>query len=130
MNIEIDNIGSGKDTKTILRWNNNNKDVQLNFQTIVRVVFSEKTMHVYVSAYSLRKIYEYDNNGVLIKEFSIPEKEGYQYRGLNKNKKCDLGISLLYAPLSKDYGNEWGDIEQYDFLGDKNMLGKLVDIYR
>jgi len=60
----------------------------------------------------------------------IPEIDGYQYRGLNNNLKSKTGLSLLYFPVAENVGNEWRDLEQFELLEGKNLLGKKLGIYR
>jgi hypothetical protein len=130
MKIDIEKIGEGKNTETIVSWVNGDRTVRIEFPTIARPVYSNVMSKVYVSVYSDRKIYEYDMSGNLVKSHNIPQLSGYQYRGLNSNKKSNTGISILYFPTEDNVGNQWRDIEQYEFVDSDPPLGDFLSIYR
>ncbi|WP_188150486.1 hypothetical protein [Teredinibacter waterburyi] len=130
MNIKFEKKGEGKNAFTILSWELEGKLFSLEFSTIARPVYSAVAKRVYVSEYMKSSIYVYSESGELLKKYRIPEKDGYQFRGLNPNKKSCTGVSLLYFPIRDDVGNKWGDIEQYELLDNDPPLGEFIDIYR
>lgn len=130
MKIDIEKIGEGKNTRTIVSWVDDDRIVKIEYPTIARPVYSEIMGKVYISLYSVGEIHEYDMKGKLVKIHSIPQLFGYQYRGLNSNKKSSTGISLLYFPIDDNVGNQWKDIEQYEFVDSYPPLGKFLSIYR
>ena len=56
--------------------------------------------------------------------------EGYQFRGINPSSYSPTGVSLLYAPMSENFANEWGDIEQYEFIVAECIKGRKIGIQR
>lgn len=128
--ITCEKEGGGKDTKTKLIWEFNKEKFVLFFSSLVRYIFVDDKNEIFVSAHYEKKICRYNLSGILLGEFSIVQKEGYQYRGINRNLKAKLGVSLLYAPVEEGYGNQWGDIEQYELNLDEPSLGRYLDIYR
>ncbi|WP_444923240.1 hypothetical protein ACJJH9_14900 [Microbulbifer sp. DLAB2-AF] len=59
----------------------------------------------------------------------IFQKNGYQFRGLNKNKKSSTGVLLLYFPVEAGVGNQREDFEQFELLVACPYLGGFIDIY-
>ncbi len=130
MKIKSEKFGEGKNVSTTLSWEFEGRIITLEFSTIARAVYSSVTRRVYVSEYIKSLIYVYSRDGILVNTYKIPKNPGYQFRGLNKNDKSETGVSLLYVPVESGKGNEWGDIEQYEFLNADVPLGKFIDIYR
>lgn len=130
LTINCENEGEGRNTKTLLSWEYRDKKIELLFSSIARYVLVEDKLQVFVSVFFNKKIYQYSSEGNLLSEFPIPEKEGYQYRGINRNLKAKYGVSLLFVPTEEGYGNQWGDVEQYDLDVPSRPLGKFLDIYR
>ncbi|WP_299490913.1 hypothetical protein [uncultured Shewanella sp.] len=130
MKIENTKHGSGKHAYTSISWDSADKKVEIEFPVLARCCYSKKMNKIFASLYQERQIYLYDLDGGLYTKLLIPIKDGYQYMGLNANEKSTTGIALLYAPSESQYGNEWGDYEQYELLQSKAALGKFIDIYR
>ncbi|MDP5134776.1 hypothetical protein ORJ04_02310 [Rheinheimera baltica] len=117
-------------SKTLLTWQHNGKSVELELDNDANGVFSESMQLIFIDAYEHNKIFSYHLNGTPSDSYNICAKEGYEFRGLNKNNKAASGISLLYHPSSSDTGNEWNDTEQYELLFEENTIGPFLDIYR
>ena len=130
MNISVQKVGQGREASTTLSWRWSGGNVSLEFETIARPVFSEVVEKIYVSEYLKSSIYIFAKSGELVRTIEIPTIDGYQYRGLNKNKKSKNGIALLYVPVDEGRGNEWRDIEQYELNDESPNLGSFLDIYR
>jgi|SRR5690606_23533889 len=119
------------DMHTVLSWKVKAKSVSIRLPGDASAIYSEVIDRVVVEIYPDKKIYIYDSLGNYLCEYSIVDKEGYQFRGLNRNKKSKSGIALLYHPLRAGLGNEWNDTEQYEFILDElRPVGKKLDIYR
>ncbi|WP_028865910.1 hypothetical protein [Psychromonas aquimarina] len=130
MNFSSEIIGKGKDAETTISWLCNEVKISKHFSSTARYIFVESDEVLFVAVYKERKIHAYNLEGSLIGSYSIPLKEGYQYRGINLNHKSKSGISLLYFPIEDGYGNKWGDIEQYEFICSETPLGVFLNIYR
>lgn len=116
---------------TKLEWDFNDKHIMLSFPFDADFLFSESTRTVVIELYEIGKLQVFDEEGVLSREFDIPKLPGYHFRGININKVSQSGITLLYCPTSDEVGNEWGDIEQYEFnLSGNDPLGKKLGIFR
>ncbi|WP_299011519.1 hypothetical protein [uncultured Shewanella sp.] len=130
MKIETTKHGSGKHAYTSISWDSVDKKVEIEFSVLARCCYSKKMNKVFASLYQERQVYLYDHDGNLYTKLPIPIKNGYQYMGLNANEKSSTGIALLYAPIKSQYGNEWGEYEQYELLQSEDSLGRFIDIYR
>lgn len=128
--ITTERADKNKDYKTIFKWLYQGEKIILNFSSMARYIYVEEKKEVFVTVYASRTVYRYKLNGDLHEEYIIPEMNGYQYRGINRNFKSKLGISLLFFPVDEKSGNEWRDIEQYELLSGSNPLGDFIDIYR
>ena len=130
--IEIteETLGEGRNQATTLKWLYQGKEVVLRFLSKTRYIYVEERNEVFASEGLKRKIYRYRLDGTLLGDYTIPDMNGYQYRGINRNPHSKLGISLLFFPLDDKFGNEWQDIEQYDFVPALNPIGDFIDIYR
>lgn len=128
--IESKKIGEGKTANMSLYWSFGDKKVAIYFSSLVGYVYSKKTGKIYVSEYGKSSIYFYSKDGSLLKTIKIPQKNGFQYRGLNRNEKSPSGVSLLYFPVNDEVGNKWGDIEQYELLEANPYVGGFINIYR
>jgi hypothetical protein len=120
----------GRPIKVTLKWSVNGENKNLVFKYDISYRFSDKIGMLFVEVYELNLIQVYDSQAILQNEYEIPKLEGYQYRGLNINKNSKTGISLLYFPVHKNVGNEWKDIEQYEFIDNESIIGKKLGLYR
>lgn len=120
----------GRPFKVTLKWSVNGEDKNLVFKYDISYRFSDKIGMLFVEVYELNLIKVYDSQANLQNEYEIPKLEGYQYRGLNINKNSKTGIALLYFPVQKNVGNEWKDIEQYEFIDNESIIGKKLGLYR
>ncbi|WP_297533657.1 hypothetical protein [Thalassolituus sp.] len=112
-------------------WSYDESEVEIDFYKPISAVFSESMNKVVVEVFDDGVINFYDLNGILSNSFSIPELDGYKYRGINKNLKSKTGVSLLFYPVRKDVGSEWRDIEQYELVPvEETLLGSYLGIYR
>lgn len=116
MNIECVRNGGGRERKATLSWDFESNGVVKRFEHDISFVNSSPLDKVVVSVYAEGKIYVIAHDGEIVDTFNIPQKEGYQYRGLNPNKKSISGVALIYVPMSDDVGNEWGDMEHTNSL--------------
>ena len=116
--------------KTLFTWQHSGDFVELELDYDASAVFSESMQLIFVEAFEKNKIFSFDLRGILKDSYDIPIKDGYKFRGLNKNNKSSSGISLLYHPYRDDKGNEWNDTEQYEFILKDDILGPFLDIYR
>ncbi|WP_370981205.1 hypothetical protein [Agaribacterium sp. ZY112] len=130
IDIKVKKKGEGRNASTAFSWIYENKEVTISFSVIARHVYVEDNESVFFSLYSEDEILRYSLSGELIESFNIPEKRGYQYRGINRNLKAKLGVSLLFCPVDDDVGNQWRDIEQYELESESQPLGKYINIYR
>lgn len=104
---------------------------ELDFNYSISALYSEKIDSIVVEIYEENKLNFYSPKGELLSSESIPRKEDFQFRGINKNLKSKTGISFLFHPLKKSEKNKWGDTEQYEMLKPPNhRLGKFLNIYR
>lgn len=116
---------------TVLSWKVNAENISIKLLGDASAVYSELIDSIAVEIYSEKKIHLYDSLGNYLSEYPIVDKDGYQFRGLNRNKKSKSGIALLYHPLRAGLGNEWNDTEQYEFILDElGPVGEKLDIYR
>lgn len=116
--------------KTLFTWQHSGEFVELELDYDASAVFSESMQLIFVEAFEKNKIFSFDLRGILKDSYDIPIKDGYNFRGLNKNNESSSGISLLYHPYRGDKGNEWNDTEQYEFILKDDILGPFLDIYR
>jgi len=116
--------------KTTFTWQHGAELEELELDYDASAVFSESMQLIFVEAFEKNKIFCFDLRGKLKYSYDIPIKDGYKFRGLNKNNKSSSGISLLYHPHTDEKGNEWNDTEQYEFILEDNIIGPLLDIYR
>lgn len=131
MKLEVKRLGEGRTSRTVLRWSTGDSDFEVKFPTPVRATFDPKSNRIYVSDPLRNRIILLNaSNGVEQRIVPIPDIRGYQYRGLNLNTKSSSGIAVLYFPIDEDKGNEWRDIEQYEFLPEGTKPGRFLDIYR
>ena len=131
MNISTETgVRDERPIKVDLKWSINGEDKKLSFKYDISYKYSEKIKTLFVEIYEINKIKTFDSQARLQNEYEIPKLEGYQYRGININKNSKTGISLLYFPLSKNTGNQWKDLEQYELMDAKNILGEKLGIYR
>ena len=117
-------------SSTLLAWQHNGRTVELALDYDASAIYSEPMQLIFVEAFEQKKIFSYDLNANPKDFYNIPEKDGYEFRGLNKNVKSSSGVSLLYHPFRNDNGNQWNDTEQYEFVTDDNVIGKFLDIFR
>lgn len=131
MKINVNNVGKGQDTKSVIDWVFDSNSIQIEFNCIARPLYSKKINKVFVSVYFENAIFVFrSEDGDLEEKFAIPKKENYQYRGLSINPKSRSGVALLFAPTSDQAGNEWSDIEQYELVMEPYILGEYLAIYR
>ncbi len=130
MKVRSENFGSGSETKTVVSWDRDGCLIEKKYSSVARCIFIEEKNKIFVSVYLERKIFAYNLDGDELNVFDLPEKKGYPYRGLNRNKKSVSGAAFLFVPVGEGCGNQWKDIEQFELLESDDPLGDFIDIYR
>lgn len=120
----------GGSPSTTLTWVQEGKLIEINLRFDASAVFSKKLNLVFVEAYADMEVQLYKLNGEFVEKYKIATLKHYSFRGLNQNINSKTGVSLLFHPDTSEVGNEWGDIEQYEFIKKDNTLGKYLNIYR
>ncbi|MFT3930597.1 MAG: hypothetical protein QM709_09925 [Spongiibacteraceae bacterium] len=112
-------------------WDYQGRTVQVDFPSVISALRSDKLNCVVIEIYEEGKLNFYALTGDLVSSEALPYLQGYQFRGINKNKESKTGISILFNPVDDSVGNKWRDIEQYE-LTDKPgfRLGRSLGIYR